>query len=268
MDMFEKVRSLVMLWVERIHEQDIVVDVGLLLLIAGVVILWLGCACWASSIAESRGYSPKMHFFIGLLLPVVYPPVLLVGMDVKKARAPKRENRKSGEKEVESTQLEQPEVPGTPAPRQEKPVPNGTAEEGEEQTSDLSYLIIPEGEDTQAGQPVPRRAESGGPSLHPLRRHPVRSTAEGATDAGEGVEPHAYGRSEFRAMSDTLDESPDMRYRIRYAGGREVTVVGIDEVTPQYAVVRIETDEGSAQRTRIPYARIETVEPLEDESND
>lgn len=56
--------------------------VTLLLLIGGITI-WLGAACWAASIAEARLYSPKLHFFAGLFLPILYPIILLFAMDVK-----------------------------------------------------------------------------------------------------------------------------------------------------------------------------------------
>jgi len=42
-----------------------------------VVTVVLGSGCWASSIAESRLRSPKLHFFIGVLLPVIYPVAIL-----------------------------------------------------------------------------------------------------------------------------------------------------------------------------------------------
>ncbi|NOY79588.1 MAG: hypothetical protein GXP31_01155 [Kiritimatiellaeota bacterium] len=54
----------------------------LILIFVGVTVV-LGSACWASSIAEARLYSPKLHFFIGLFAPVLYPVILLFAMDVK-----------------------------------------------------------------------------------------------------------------------------------------------------------------------------------------
>ncbi|MEA2011965.1 MAG: hypothetical protein U9O87_02610 [Verrucomicrobiota bacterium] len=50
---------------------------------------WLASACWASSIAESRLRSPKLHFFLALFVPILYPLIALFALklpDEKKSK--------------------------------------------------------------------------------------------------------------------------------------------------------------------------------------
>jgi len=55
-------------------------NLGFTAILLIVVTVALMSGCWASSIAETRLHSPKFHFFIGLLLPLVYPLVILFAM--------------------------------------------------------------------------------------------------------------------------------------------------------------------------------------------
>jgi len=73
-------------FIDRTVEAGIKPDIGVVLLIMAVLTVWLGMACWASSIASGRRHSPKFHFAIGLVIPLVYPLITIFAMDVKGAR--------------------------------------------------------------------------------------------------------------------------------------------------------------------------------------
>lgn len=73
--------------VERASEAGAGAEPLVLVWILAGITVWLGSACWASSIAESRLHSPTLHFLIGLFLPLAYPPILLFTMDVKTAKS-------------------------------------------------------------------------------------------------------------------------------------------------------------------------------------
>lgn len=74
-------------FIDRTVEAGIKPDIEVVLLIMVVLTVWLGMACWASSIACARRHSPKFQFAVGLVIPLVYPLILLFAMDVKGARA-------------------------------------------------------------------------------------------------------------------------------------------------------------------------------------
>ncbi len=88
---------------------------ALVLTFVGVTVV-LGSACWASSIAESRLYSPKLHFFVGLFIPVLYPVILLFAMDVKypgavpQAEGPAAEEPAAAPEEAEQEEEEEEDV--------------------------------------------------------------------------------------------------------------------------------------------------------------
>ena len=264
MDFAEQWSSSVLKWIEVFRQQDIVLDPVLLLLLAGVITLWLGSACWSSSIAEARGYGAKLHFFIGLLLPIVYSPIVLIGLNVKKSgRAEKKSTGKTAKKtQVQAQAQEVPPAhdPASPASSPEQTEMPRTPDEkqkttDEENIPDAPDLILPE--DTPAKVEVAR----SGPELHPLRKTPdqLEEPAAGEDANNQQLE---FNQSAFRKMAEQTEDT-GARFRIRYAGGRVVTTLEIVEATAQYAVVSVETDEGSSQRVRIPYARVEAVEPAE-----
>jgi len=85
-------------FIDRTVEAGINPDPEILLILVVVLTVWLGMACWASSIAAARRHSPKLHFVIGLAIPLVYPLVILFAMDVKGARA--------RQKQIEAEEIE------------------------------------------------------------------------------------------------------------------------------------------------------------------
>lgn len=90
---FGSLGELISLFVERTLEAGAGADSLVVVWLLFGITVWLGSACWASSIAETRLHSPKLHFLIGLFLPVAYPPILLFTMEVKLEKsAPKAED--------------------------------------------------------------------------------------------------------------------------------------------------------------------------------
>ncbi len=268
MDFAEQLSSSVLKWIEVLRQQDIVVDPILLLLLAGVITLWLGCACWSSSIAEARGYGAKLHFFIGLLLPAVYPPIMLMGLDVKKSGTSKEKPaEKPEEKPAAQAQAPSPIPEPVPTAKHEQaeypqPPEKKRDNSADDDIPDAPDLILPEDtpETAQTAKPSPPAAPAK-PALHPLRKN---SVPDGPAPSGAHADnqPRKFNQSAFRKMAEQTENS-GARFRIRYAGGHEVTALDIVEATAQYAVVSVESDEGSSQRVRIPYARVEAVEPAE-----
>ena len=51
--------------------------------IAAVMLVLFGSACWAASIAKCRRYNPIPHFLLGLIIPWVYPLIILFALDIK-----------------------------------------------------------------------------------------------------------------------------------------------------------------------------------------
>ena len=69
---------------------DFECDFGVAFFLAVLVLFFLGSACWAASIAACRRHNAVVHFIIGLLLPWIYPLVILFAMDIKGTRAMRR----------------------------------------------------------------------------------------------------------------------------------------------------------------------------------
>lgn len=95
------VRSLVGIvafFVDKTIGAGIEADAAVVVFLLFVLTIWLWSACWAGSISRMRRHSPALHFAIGLLLPLVYPLVILFAMDVRGARG--REKRIRDEEEV------------------------------------------------------------------------------------------------------------------------------------------------------------------------
>jgi hypothetical protein len=57
----------------------------LLVLVVLAVTAWVGAAAWAATIAEIRREEPGKHFLLGLLIPFVYPFLLLKRAPVRAA---------------------------------------------------------------------------------------------------------------------------------------------------------------------------------------
>ena len=57
-------------------------DPELLALDCGIVIVLLASACWAASIAAARRHNAFVSFLLGLLLPWIYPLVILFAMNI------------------------------------------------------------------------------------------------------------------------------------------------------------------------------------------
>lgn len=62
---------------------DVEYDLGAAFLIAIGILVLLGSACWAASIAKCRRYNPIPHFILGIVLPWIYPLVILFALDIK-----------------------------------------------------------------------------------------------------------------------------------------------------------------------------------------
>jgi len=74
----------------RFEKAEIEADPLVLLVLALVVVFFLGSAFWAASIATCRRYNPVVPFLFGLLLPWVFPVVILFALDIKGERARRR----------------------------------------------------------------------------------------------------------------------------------------------------------------------------------
>lgn len=57
-------------------------DALTLTILCAAVILALGSACWAASIASARRHNPILHFALGLIIPWLYPLIILFAMDI------------------------------------------------------------------------------------------------------------------------------------------------------------------------------------------
>ena len=73
-------------------------------MIAGATVL-LASGCWAGAIADARRHSPALHFIMGCGLPVVYPVLILFGLDVKGAKAREKAREAERKREQENTEL-------------------------------------------------------------------------------------------------------------------------------------------------------------------
>ncbi len=104
-------------------------DLKLTAMLIGAVTLALMSGCWASSIAETRLHSPKVHFFIGLLLPLVYPVTILFAMRAGRGPARVSPPPDTGPKPWEEPQ--QPPKSGRPAAAPEESLEPGAEEEDE-----------------------------------------------------------------------------------------------------------------------------------------
>ncbi len=51
-----------------------------LVIYATVLFAWLLSACFSASIAENRMRNPWVHFVVGLIIPILYPLIILFGL--------------------------------------------------------------------------------------------------------------------------------------------------------------------------------------------
>jgi hypothetical protein len=73
---------------------EIEIDPLAIMAIILVSVFFLGSAFWAVSIASSRRHRPWPAFVLGLLLPWIFPLVILFAMDIKGERARRRQEAK------------------------------------------------------------------------------------------------------------------------------------------------------------------------------
>lgn len=88
---------------------------GQLWLAMAIMIVWLMCACWAASLAEASQLSPKTNFFLGLLIPFVYPlRFVFTASPTKKYEAEQKAEamRKAMEQQVVEAPVAVPTGPG------------------------------------------------------------------------------------------------------------------------------------------------------------
>jgi len=133
---FDIIAGIVARFAQATGEAHIAADPLLLVLIAIVLTIWLGSACWAGSIAEMRRHAPKLHFFIGLVLPLLYPLVILFALDVKGAKARDRERQREKEQAAAAAAPVQPAAVDSP----DIDLPIEQAEAKEETTLDEHYF--------------------------------------------------------------------------------------------------------------------------------
>ncbi|MDD4538607.1 MAG: hypothetical protein PHT80_06290 [Lentisphaeria bacterium] len=86
----------------RFVKAEIETDPLLIIAIVLVVVFFLGSAFWAVSIATCRRHNPVIAFLLGLLLPWVFPVVILFALDVKGERARRREEAKKQKEREEA----------------------------------------------------------------------------------------------------------------------------------------------------------------------
>ena len=80
-------------------------DFEVTFILAILVLLLLGSACWAASIAACRRHNAFVHFVLGLILPWIYPVFILFTLDVKGAKEMKLALEKQKE-EAEAAEAE------------------------------------------------------------------------------------------------------------------------------------------------------------------
>ena len=80
---WQKIVDITMWFAKETEKAELDADPGVAMVLALGLTFLLGSACWAASIAQARRHSIWLHFTLGLLLPWVYPLVILFAMDIK-----------------------------------------------------------------------------------------------------------------------------------------------------------------------------------------
>lgn len=101
---WQKTVDITLWFAKETEKAELDADPGLTLVLALLLTFLLGSACWAASIAQARRHSVWLHFTAGLLLPWLYPFVILFAMGIKgeKEMLAKREAAKRAKEEREA----------------------------------------------------------------------------------------------------------------------------------------------------------------------
>ena len=114
LSIWQALLALVEFFSQRTRAAGIEVDLLVIALMLAVLTLWLGSACWASSIASSRRHSPLVSFLLGLALPYGYPVFIMFAMDIAgaKQREQKQQATKAKEEEAQDERRRVAELVG------------------------------------------------------------------------------------------------------------------------------------------------------------
>jgi len=80
---WQKIVDITLWFAKETEKAELDADPGVAMVIALALTFLLGSACWAASIAQARRHPIWLHFTLGLLLPWVYPLVILFAMNIK-----------------------------------------------------------------------------------------------------------------------------------------------------------------------------------------
>ena len=201
---------------------DVDCDFGVTLILAILVLFFLGSACWSASIAACRRHNAFIHFIIGLALPWIYPIFILFAMDIKGAKAMKKALA------LHDADDEQALGARISALADELPVLRARAAKCEE-------LEAAEAERQKAIQ-----INSG-------------------ENAAEETPESEWNQNRFEKMSRNADGSLAGPWNVVY-GGRQVKVIHIIEAFPEMVSVEFDDGKGNTLKIRIPYSKIESWE--------
>jgi len=207
-------------WIEQTAQVGIQANGLVAGLIFCAVAAWIGPACWAAGIAESRNHLPKRHFFIGLLIPVIYPLVLLFGLKAK----PKAK----------------PEILQVSDQSQRKRIKFNAPEET---PAAMAAAAAAAAADAAAAEVAAAAAPQ-----------PLATAAAGSGAAAE--QQTAFNQQYFAELIEIEAAGP---WLVRF-DNIEIVVGKLLEALPKLIVVERLCDNGSSQRMRVLYAKIEAVE--------
>jgi len=113
---------------EATAKADFAADGTTTLLIVLISLALLGSAFWAASIASARRYNPFLHFFLGLLLPWIWPLFMLFCFDLKGEKARRAAMAAESQAKAEAEAQRQKDLSATLGV--DAPAKSETAEEG------------------------------------------------------------------------------------------------------------------------------------------
>lgn len=91
-------------------------DLNETMLLLGLLVVVLGSALWAASIASARRHNPFLNFLLGLILPVIYPLFILFSMNIPDAWSFEKEHTaKANEPQTNAAAAEADELEAVPA---------------------------------------------------------------------------------------------------------------------------------------------------------
>ena len=101
---WQKIVDITLWFAKETEKAELDADPGVTLVLALILTFLLGSACWAASIAQARRHPVWLHFAAGLLLPWLYPFVILFAMGLKgeKEMLARREAEKRAREEREA----------------------------------------------------------------------------------------------------------------------------------------------------------------------